>query len=83
MENDMETISVSEFKAKCLSVLQDVDKQKKRVIITKRGKPIAEVIPHESEDNQIPLEDTVVFMGDILSPVADEDWEVLKWRPYF
>ncbi len=74
----METISVSEFKAKCLSVLQDVDKQKKRVIITKRGKPIAEVIPHESEDNQIPLEDTVVFMGDILSPVADEDWEVLK-----
>ena len=74
----METISVSEFKAKCLSILQDVNKQKKRVIITKRGKPIAEVIPHESENNEIPLEDTVVFMGDILSPVAEEDWEVLK-----
>ena len=74
----METISVSEFKAKCLSVLQDVNTQKKRVIITKRGKPIAEIIPHESEDNEIPLEDTVVFMGDILSPVAEEDWEVLK-----
>ena len=74
----MESLSVSEFKAKCLSVLQDVNKQKKRVIITKRGKPIAEVIPHESEEKEIPLEDTVVFMGDIISPVAEEDWEVLK-----
>jgi prevent-host-death family protein len=74
----METLSVSEFKAKCLSVLQDVNKQKKRVIITKRGKPIAEVIPHESEDKEVPLEDTVVFIGDITSPVAEEDWEVLK-----
>jgi prevent-host-death family protein len=51
----METLSVSEFKAKCLSVLQDVNKQKKRVIITKRGKPIAEVIPHESEDLEFHL----------------------------
>ena len=74
----METLSVSEFKAKCLSVLQDVNKQKKRVIITKRGKPIAEVIPHESEDKEVPLEDTVVFMGDITSPVAEEDWEGLN-----
>ncbi|MGD8256134.1 MAG: type II toxin-antitoxin system prevent-host-death family antitoxin [Desulfobacterales bacterium] len=74
----MESLSVSEFKAKCLSVLQDVNKQKKRVIITKRGKPIAEVIPHESEEKEIPLEDTVVFMGDIISPVAEEDWEILK-----
>jgi len=78
MEGAMETLSVSEFKAKCLSVLQDVDKQKKRIIITKRGKPIAEVIPHESEDKEVPLEDTVIFMGDIISPVAEEDWEVLK-----
>jgi prevent-host-death family protein len=74
----MESLSVSEFKAKCLSVLQDINKQKKRVIITKRGKPIAEVIPHDPDNKEIPLEDTVVFMGDIISPVAEEDWEVLK-----
>jgi len=74
----MESLSVSEFKAKCLSVLQDVNKQKKRVIITKRGKPIAEVIPHDAEEEDIPLEDTIVFMGDIVSPVGEEDWEVLK-----
>lgn len=74
----MNTLSVSEFKAKCLSVLQDVNKQKTRVIITKRGKPIAEVIPHESENKETPLEDTLLFMGDIVSPVSEEDWEVLK-----
>ena len=74
----MESLSVSEFKAKCLSVLQDVNKQKKRVIITKRGKPIAEVIPYESEQKDIPLKNTVTFMGDIISPVAEEDWEALK-----
>jgi len=74
----MESLSVSEFKARCLSVLQDVNTQKKRVVITKRGKPIAEIVPHDAEEKDIPLEDTIVFMGDITSPVATEDWEVLK-----
>jgi len=67
----MESLTVSEFKAKCLSVLHDVNKQKKRIILTKRGKPIAEVIPHESEAKEVPLEDTVLFMGDIISPVIE------------
>jgi len=65
----MESLSVSEFKATCLAVLED---------ITKRGKPIAEVIPFEAEHGEIPLKDTVTFMGDIISPVAEDDWEALK-----
>ncbi len=74
----MESLSVSEFKAKCLSVLQDVNKQKKRVVITKRGNPIAEVIPYDPTEKEIPLKDTVIFMGDIISPVAEEDWEASR-----
>lgn len=74
----MESLSVSKFKATCLSVLDDVKKQKKRIIITKRGKPIAEVIPYDQGKADIPLKDTVTFMGDIISPVAQKDWEVLK-----
>ena len=74
----MESLSVSKFKATCLSVLDDVKKQKKRVIITKRGKPIAELIPYTNNKKDIPLRDTVTFIGDIISPVADEDWEALK-----
>jgi prevent-host-death family protein len=74
----MDTLSVSEFKATCLSVLNDVSKQKKRIVITKRGKPIAEVIPFDPVDKEIPLKDTVLFLGDIVSPVAEADWEALK-----
>ena len=74
----MESLSVSKFKATCLSVLDDVKKQKKRIIITKRGKPIAEVIPFDHSEEDIPLKDAVTFMGDIISPVAKKDWEVLK-----
>ena len=74
----MESLSVSKFKATCLSVLEDVKKQKKRVIITKRGQPIAEVIPYSIDKKDIPLKDTVTFVGDIISPVAEKDWEVLK-----
>ena len=74
----MESISVSEFKATCLAVLEDINKHKKRVVITKRGKPIAEVIPFEADYKEIPLKDTVTFIGDIVSPVAEDDWEALK-----
>ena len=75
---NMESLSVSKFKATCLSVLEDVKNQKKRFVITKRGQPIAEVIPYSNDKKDIPLKDTVTFMGDIISPVAEKDWEVIK-----
>ncbi len=74
----METISVSQFKATCLAVLKDVNQQKKKVLITKRGKPIAEVVPVDYQKRDVPLKETVVYMGDIVSPVAEEEWEILK-----
>jgi prevent-host-death family protein len=74
----MESISVSKFKATCLAVLEEVARQKAKIIITKRGKPIAEVIPYEPEVEQIALKDTITFMGDLVSPIADEEWEALK-----
>ncbi len=59
--------------------------EKKRIIITKRGHPIAEVRAIVAEvraievgDEKVPLKDTLVFMGDVVSPVAEEDWEVLR-----
>jgi len=74
----MESISVSKFKATCLAVLEEVARQKTRIIITKRGKPIAEVIPYEPEVEQIALKDTITFMGDLVSPIAEEEWEASK-----
>lgn len=74
----METLSVSKFKATCLAVLEDVRKQKKKVVVTKRGKPIAEIMPVNHQKEDISLKDAVLFMGDIVSPVAVDEWEVLK-----
>jgi prevent-host-death family protein len=74
----MDSLTVSKLKATCLAVVDEVAKAKKRVIITKRGKPVAELIPYEAETEPVPLKDTVAFMGDLISPVAAEDWEALK-----
>jgi len=74
----MESLTISKFKATCLSVLDDVQKQKKRIVITKRGKPIAEVVPYLKTDRKVSLKGSVTFIGDIVSPVAGEDWEVLR-----
>lgn len=75
----METISVSEFKAKCLRILEDISRQKKRIVITKRGVPLAELRSIEpQEEKKMPLRETVTFVGDIISPVAEEDWEAME-----
>lgn len=41
----METLSVSEFKATCLAVLERVRQTGEPVLITKHGQPVAEVVP--------------------------------------
>jgi prevent-host-death family protein len=74
----METLSVSKFKATCLSVLEQVHTKKKKVCITKRGVPIAEIIPVNGKGKGVPLKGCVTFIGDIVSPVAEEEWEVQK-----
>lgn len=74
----MEILSVSKFKATCLAVLEEVKTQRKRVLIVKRGIPIAEVIPVDHRKKDLPLKDTVTHLGDIVSPVADDEWEAAK-----
>jgi prevent-host-death family protein len=74
----METLSVSKFKATCLSVLEEVKTKKKRVCITKRGVPIAEIVPVNGTEKKVSLKGCVTFLGDIVSPVAESEWEAQK-----
>ena len=39
-------IKASEFKAKCLAVLDQVERTGETVVITKKGKPVAQLMPH-------------------------------------
>jgi prevent-host-death family protein len=80
---DMEEVSISEFKAKCLALLEQVRKTKKPLRITRHGKPVAEVVPpsvvHDRAAWIGSLKDSVIIKGDIISPANDEDeWEVLR-----
>jgi prevent-host-death family protein len=43
-------IAAGEFKAKCLSVLDEVQRSGREVIITKRGKPVARLLPVEAPE---------------------------------
>ena len=79
----MESMAISEFKAKCLAVLQRVKRTGKPVLVTRFGKPIAEVVPPSGRaraDAWIgSFQSRGRVVGDIVSPVVDEkDWEVLR-----
>jgi prevent-host-death family protein len=79
----METMAISEFKAKCLSVLQRVKRTGKPVLVTRFGRPIAEVVPPSRDARTVSWIGSLAsrgrVVGDIVSPAADEaDWEVLR-----
>ena len=79
----METISVSKFKATCLALLERVRVSGEPILITKRGEPIAQVLPPP------PPEQTgrsafgcargrMEVVGDIVSPLPEALWDALK-----
>ncbi len=77
----MRTMGVSEFKAHALRILDQVAKTKEIIVITKRGKPLAQIMPYrDSTSNHVPgkLSDTLVFENDIVSPLGEEIWDACK-----
>jgi prevent-host-death family protein len=79
----MEEIAISKFKATCLAVLEGVRKTKKPVLVTRFGKPVAEVVPPSQPARSAnwigALAGTGRIVGDIVSPATDEsDWTVLR-----
>lgn len=70
----MQEIGISEFKAKCLSLLDEVNKTRKPIRILRRGKPVAEVVPPTPAPKRRKLgtmAGTGTILGDIVSPVID------------
>jgi len=78
----MGEVAASEFKAKCLKLMDRVAEGRETFVITKRGKPVAKLVPVERKDKE-PLfgrmRGMVEETGDILAPVLPpEGWETLK-----
>ena len=79
----IEEIAISEFKAKCLAILEEVRKTGKPIRVTRHGKPVAEVVPATTVIDRAALmgsmRDSMEILGDIISPASDEDeWEALR-----
>ncbi len=71
----VQEIAISEFKAKCLSLLEQVSKTKTPLRVTRRGKAIADVIPAcadaEERSWMGSMADTIEITGDVISPVIE------------
>lgn len=74
-----QAIPISEFKARCLQLLQEVDSRGGSLLVTKRGRPIAKVvpIPRDRASRMGDWADLVKIKGDIVNFDASDDWESL------
>lgn len=67
-------IAAGRFKAECLALLDRVAETGEPYVVTKRGRPVAEVVPIRTRTPQ-PLRGSVTTHGDIVGPVLG-DWDV-------
>ncbi len=72
----MKTIKASEFKAKCLSLMDEVEKNNEAIIITKNGKPISKLVPYYSQPKTLfgLHRGGIKSHDDLIAPIA-EDWD--------
>lgn len=68
-------IAAGAFKAQCLGLLDEVDREHKEIVITKRGRPVARLVPVRQESAVVfgRLKGTGRIVDDILS--TGESWE--------
>jgi prevent-host-death family protein len=77
----MKTMAAGEFKTKCLKVMDRVNKTREPILITKKGRPVAKLLPADptAEDFFDALAGKMVIVGDIEAPVEPpEAWEALR-----
>ncbi len=73
----MKTMGAGAFKAKCLSIIDEVHNGKGEVIVTKRGKPFVKIVPIQPEKPESIfgcMKGQFEIVGDVVSPIT-EPWE--------
>lgn len=73
----MKSIPAGQFKARCLAIMDEVEAKRQAVVITKRGKPVAKLVPIEKEKDDIFgfFKGKIKITGDIVSPaISPEEW---------
>ncbi len=72
-------ISAGEFKAKCLKLMDLAEQKHETIIITKRGVPVAKLVPYEDKPLHLFgfLKNSVIVKEDIIKPI-NENWDAEK-----
>ena len=77
----MKTMGISKFKSHALKILDQVSKTQEIIVITKRGKPLAQITPYHNVDitpEPGKLSNALVFEKDIISPLGEKMWDACK-----
>jgi prevent-host-death family protein len=73
----MKTMAAGQFKVHCLAVMDEVQSKRQAVLITKRGKPVAKLVPVQQEKDDIFgfYKGKIKINGDVVSPAfSPEEW---------
>lgn len=82
----MRSIPASQFKSRCLALMDEVAATGEPLLITKHGKPVAELKPHRAPRAKSLIglhKGEIEILGDIISPAYDGEWYAMegKWGP--
>lgn len=71
----MKKMAAGVFKVHCLAVMDEVQSKRESVLITKRGKPVAKLVPADNTKDDIYgfLKGKVTILGDVVSPALTPD----------
>lgn len=91
--NRHERIATGDFRAHCLALLDDIDARQRELLVTRRGKPVALIVPAndaaelpDNIDRDAPwpkdwpfpdLRHMYEYIGDVVSPIEAE-WEAMR-----
>jgi prevent-host-death family protein len=76
----MQTIQASEFEARCLALIAQVARTGETILVTKNGRPVAELRPHRGPRAKSLIglhKGRIKIRGDIVAPIGTELWEAL------
>ena len=70
-----DSVTATEFKARCLALLEEVRRTRWPLLVTRHGRPVAEISPYAPKGRAAPnpLRGSVLYQGDLVAPL-DEKW---------
>jgi prevent-host-death family protein len=77
-ENQNEQVTASDFKARCLELIDRIQQTREEITITRYGKPVAKLVPVDGEKRSALgwMRGSVIWQGDVVSPTGVK-WEAI------